>query len=346
MNKILILILTLFLVIIAGSEFYLKTNPQIIYGEKKDWILTPEGLISCYSTSPNENYKSFYEFFDKEKDLQDPKFAKMGKRTPYCLRNSAKKREKGKNPERKKRVMIVGDSFALSEGVSDKDSLGYVLNALDLSKNFQNLGRPNYNIWDVFLMMTNLVVKKPAPESIVYVMNINDVLVNADWNKKQFRLNNFMQIQQENFLRRNKSFEDTSTYIQKYFKFEALIANGKEKAIQYYKDLYNSPKNSAELKKTFEHLDAMSIEAKKYSVPFYVFIQPIMYQSISGDYPLSNEHQIILDFCKLTDIKCFDLLNAFEEKLEVYKINNIDYHLNAKGIKSIAKYIKGKLERN
>lgn len=93
----------------------------------------------------------------------------------HCVTYDTKKRIEGRNPNRKKQIALVGDSFVFGEGVKETDTLGFLLNEKYTKINFQNWGIRGIDIGHVVEQCKKIVESEPAVDDVIYFYNLNDV---------------------------------------------------------------------------------------------------------------------------------------------------------------------------
>ena len=112
----------------------------------------------------------------------------------YCVLYDKKQRRQGYNPNRKRQVAIVGDSFVFGNGVKEKDTLGYILNARYIQINFQNWGQSGANIDEVVGQCKEIIESAPKVDEVIYFYNLNDVRMSEEIRARQNNIIDFQNI--------------------------------------------------------------------------------------------------------------------------------------------------------
>ncbi len=316
-----------------------------------------EGFSNCYSSN-NKDYfpislnsisgrAIMRETFNFSEGYMDS----IANKTPYCIYYNTSLRRQGYNPERSRKVAIVGDSFAFGEGVKDEDTLSYFLNAKFTAINFQNYGSPGYDV-----MMVNqtffYLINENKSEAIIYFYNLNDILLSEELKKRLRYIMDFQNVRMSKpkFYSPESKFASAVTSrstIYNLWQRSRVLKQESQSTVQNYLDMYFDPANAKQLQETLDIIKKMSAAAERKGIKFYVVIYPLLYKNSNG-YPFMRIHSLITDFCEKNDIKCIDGYEPFSEygSLKRFTVHDVDFHPNGKSNELMVDFLveKNKLD--
>ena len=307
--------------------------------DSKEYLSSENYYANCYSSNKN-NYFSIDlttiddGLFQEEFNLTNEKLSNLTKRTPYCILYNLTQREKGFNPERKRQIAIIGDSFTFGEGLKDEDTLRYLLNQKYEDINFQNHAFSGNNIYDVYSKVINL----EDVESVIYFYNLNDVSLSDNFKSKQKYINDFQNIKFENI---NKSFIEKNLFFIDVIKSILTLKKESELTIDFYNDIYFDEDNSEQLSYTLGWIQDMDKRLSEKNIGFQVFIYPLMHKDKEG-YLFENIHYLLSEEFENREINYLDLQKAFsnQNSLKKFHVNKIDFHPNGEANRLVVDYIK------
>ncbi len=262
----------------------------------------------------------------------------------FCVAYNKKSRLQGYNPDRKRQIGLVGDSFVFGEGVKETDTLGYLLNDTYPKINFQNWGKPGANIGAIVKKCNDIIKSSPKVEEVIYVYNLNDV-----------RMSNSMAITQENVIWAFQNIywdhDEESFGI-----FERLLSKSKlfllcrkvlvikresYRTIYNYENMYMSEDNRERFLSTMDEIKSMKDMLAEHGIAFRMIIYPLLYKNILGQYPFQQIHHLIIRECQKRGIICLDGYEPFRDcySLKRFAVNPLDYHPNGLSNQKLVNYI-------
>jgi len=315
--------------------------------ELKVWIETKECYGNCYSSDRKGYFPISLKASTKEKEklrnaLVSGNIDFLAEKTPYCIVYDCQKRREGFFSRRTVEVAIVGDSFVFGEGVKEEDTLGYLLSSKFSKANFKNYGSTGANIEGVFNIVSQVLEEKKIKD-IIYFYNLNDILTSPEIAAKQKFIVDFQNIRWFNVKRPHNFFTGILSKSNIYHLVEDSIILHQESGltIKNYLDMYFSPANLNELKRTINLLISMNNRSKGKGVNFRIVIYPLLYKDIFGRYPFVSIHEFLKDICKKNQIPCIDAYPAFEKyrSLKNFTVHPVDYHPNGFANKIVVEYL-------
>jgi hypothetical protein len=266
-------------------------------------------------------------------------------RTWHCVAYDLKSRATGYDPDREYQAAIVGDSFAFGEGVKETDTLGYLLNRKYPRVNFRTYADSGMNIGQVEETCSRILLLAPAVRSIVYVYNLNDVLLSREVGDLQKVIVDFQNL----FLHRAKAGQGPIAAALERSKLYVLLRKAwvvrRESALATgnYQDMYLSEANRSEFFATMDVLKGINETARARGVSFAVVVHPLLNKDLFGRYPFEGVHAAIMAACRERGVPCLDGYEAFRDfsSFGSLVVNPLDYHPNGRSNRILADYIRG-----
>lgn len=226
----------------------------------------------------------------------------------------------------------VGDSFTFGEGVQDARELYLekLRNRLrsHIPVEIINLAKGGYTIADIFKQILEYS-QFISTDVILYGLNLNDIISP----EVQSKLDKYSQrsLEMTWFAKRSYLCFDL------FWRFDRVIEN--VKGIHYesiIKELYND--NSSDWRTFTEVLLAIKQLCKTKKIKLFVAILPLM--TNFNDYPFQKANALIMNFCKIQGIDCFDTSPQFFDKdAKYFTVNPYDSHPNITAHTMIAEKI-------
>ena len=264
----------------------------------------------------------------------------------YCVPYNEKQRRQGYNPDRKRQIALVGDSFVFGEGVKETDTLGHLLNETYPESNFQNWGVRGASIDTVVKQCKKIIISAPAVDEVIYFYNLNDVRMSKMVNSQQKHIIDFQNI------RWFKDEERCGTIVKMISK-SALFSLVRKAwvlqresflTIQNYKDMYLSERNRQEFLTTMDDIRSIKDMLAARGISFRIIIYPLLYKDLLGRYPFERIHAVITSACHERGVLCLDGYVPFKRyySLKRFAVNPLDYHPNGLSNREIVYYVHEK----
>jgi hypothetical protein len=311
---------------------------------KKNWIQTVKGFGNCYSHDPEDRYRLDLRTMDDpvtwvhSQNLahaimagDPPPPAPMTKEallsTPHCIIYTDQ-RERGFFPERKDKVLLLGDSFTFGEGLRDQETLGYLLGKQHHRFDFLNLGVSGADADHTASIFSAAMQKQRGKAKLaIYFFYPNDAValdeavppesvaptteaLDGMWrNLPGSRLLAWSRLARAVFDNRTRN-RLTETYMLEIERYYQATNYG--------------------MKDTRDALERMARLSKDEKIPLLLVIYPFLYHTWTGDYPLTRAHAWVLKTCEELGLRCLDghLAFADERNLSGYQLNPADAHPN------------------
>lgn len=264
----------------------------------------------------------------------------------YCVTYDRTKRTDGFNPERKRRMAIVGDSFTFGTGLRETDTLGYLLNEKYPEINFQNLGKVGANTDDVAKRCREITASAPKVEEVIYFYNLNDVRMSRQVDLKQWKIIDFQNIRWQNDIAMSGPVMKLLSKSALFSLMRKIWVLRRESAltVQNYKDMYLSEENRGEFISTMDEMKSIKDMLARQGISFRVVIYPLLYKDLLGRYPFEDIHARILSACRERKIECLDGYAPFASyySMKKFAVHPIDYHPNGLCNRALLDYIRKK----
>lgn len=306
-----------------GYKMWLGTiNSQRYFSSSATVVLIGDGIYNltdgnCYPSDPSGRLPL------KEINPADGKYW-------YCVIYDKKQRRQGYNPERKRQMALVGDSFTFGEGVPETDTLGYLLNNQYRQINFQNMGKAGANIGDITKICQEIAESGHEVDEVIYFYNINDVRMSKIVSVKQKSVTDFQNVIGLNddignhpltkFLSKSALFSLTRK--------EWIMQRDSYFTIRNYKDMYLSESNRQEFLSTMDEIQSINDMLARRGISFRMVIYPLLHKDMLGRYPFESIHAAVIRACNERGIKCLDGYGAFKDdySLKKFAVHPLDYH--------------------
>jgi hypothetical protein len=260
----------------------------------------------------------------------------------YCVAYDIKQRRHGYNPDRKRQVVLVGDSFTLGEGVKESDTLGYLLNEKYPKINFQNRGVTAADTDSVALQCRGIVKSGSVVDEVIYFYNLNDVRMSEKVRSEQNNIMDFQNVQWS-------IDEQRSSPLVKILSKSAIFSLAREVwiinresslTVKNYRDMYLNEINRQEFRETMDKIQSMKDMLAARGISFRVVIYPLLYKDLLGRYPFEQIHNLIISECQKHGIICLDGYVPFTSySMKRFVVHPLDYHPNGLSNRLIVDYI-------
>jgi hypothetical protein len=256
-----------------------------------------------------------------------------------------KQRRQGYNPDRKRQIAIVGDSFVFGIGVKETDTLGYMLNKYYPKINFQNWGKEGANIDDVVGQCKEIIKSVPVVKEVIYFYNLNDVRKSGMVSHQHYKLIiNFQDIHWS--IDENRHGTLVKILLKKSALFSLarkvwLINRESFLTIQNYKDMYLSENNRREFLSTMDDIRSIKDMLAARGISFRMIIYPFAYKDMLGRYPFEQIHNVIISECHKRGVTCLDGYEPFKSyySMKRFAVHPLDYHPNGLSNRELVDYI-------
>lgn len=265
----------------------------------------------------------------------------------YCVTYDKKKRREGYNPDRKRQIALIGDSFVFGEGVKETDTLGFLLNEKYTKINFQNWGIRGSDIGYVVAQCKKIVKSEPAVDDVIYFYNLNDV---QSLSIKSHETTLIIDFQNISLLKNEQKDSSLVKVLSKSEMFSAarkilLIKRKSSQTIQNYRDMYLNEKGySFGFLLTMNYIQSIKYMLEAKGISFHMIIYPLLYKDMLGRYPFESIHQAIMKACNERGITCLDGYEPFRSyySMKRFAVHPIDYHPNGLSNLLLVDYIHEK----
>jgi hypothetical protein len=265
----------------------------------------------------------------------------------YCVTYNYKQRRQGYNPDRKRRIALVGDSFVIGQGVKETNTLGYYLNEKYPEINFQNWGKKGSDTEAVVKSCQDIIKSVPSVEEVIYFYNLNDVrmskIVRSQYKELIIDFENIQWFKDEN------RYSPLVTVLSKSALFSLvrkvwIIKWESFLSIQNYRDMYLSEKNRQEFISTMDDIQSIKDALAARGISFRMVIYPLLYKDMLGRYPFESIHEVIIKACNQRGIICLDGYVPFKSyySLKRFTVHPLDQHPNGLSNLSLVDYINKK----
>ncbi len=355
--------LVLGMVVIEVALRFIELRPAEQGGadtyRRMHYIYTETGLGKCYPTDPrrylpydlrsDDGYARLGSIVSEVADVPDTwPVAKMvdylRDNAPFCNNIELARLNGGRYPERPRKVLIVGDSFAFGEGLRLEDTIGYRLAEHFPDVNFPNMAWPGSSIDNVL----DPVRTPPDVDTVLYFFNINDIARTDALVRRRDALHDT--IRDATVSGENLAAAAASPYCH-YSRLCWMLhlrkweAQRSQASIDYYRDLYFSAENEAPRTRTFERISKMKSELARRSIRFVVVMFPLYYKAPFSEYPFAGIHDLVETELQSRGVEFLDLLPAYNGYWSWYEftVHPLDRHPSAKAIDVAAEYLAGHL---
>ena len=250
----------------------------------------------------------------------------------YCVSYNKKQRRQGYNPNRKRQIALVGDSFTFGQGVKETDTLGYLLNETYPEINFQNWGKSAADINTVTEICKDIIKSVPSVEEVIYFYNLNDVLMSEEISSQQKDIIDFQNVRWWRDEQRYGTLEKVLSKSTLFSLVRRIWVVNRESTltIQNYKDMYLSKSNRKEFLSTIDEIQTIKDTLAARVISFRMIIYPLLHKDLLGRYPFESIHAVIINECNKRGIICLDGYVPFKSyySLKKFAVHPLDYHPN------------------
>lgn len=287
---------------------------------------------NCYSSNPSGRFPL---------KIKNPADGKEW----HCVVYNKKLRRQGFNPERTKKVVLIGDSFTFGIGLKEDETLGYLLNKRYPQINFLNMGVSGIEIDEIVKICSEIEKSNTDLQEVIYFYNLNDVLLSETVKSRR----KYLKIA----LERLREDEEPSNPVVKKLSQSALFKSIWKiwqlhriifRFLQNYDDMYLSEDNRREFLYTMDQFKFMKEMLARRGIPFRVIIYPELNKDILGRYPFENIHSAIIKACNERGVDCLDGYEPFKSYyfMKKFKVHPVDYHPNGLANIKMVDYIKSR----
>ncbi len=323
------------------------------------YLYTQTGLGKCYPSDPREYFpfdlsseEGFAALGPLIADVTDvpgavslaERIDYLRQRAPHCNNIELRRLNGGPHPDRGRRMLIVGDSFAFGEGLRIEDTLGYVMGEREADYNFPNMAWPGSSTETVLD-----VARSPlGSEAVLYFYNINDVALSEPLLHRRDRLHD--EIREAKAAARGWADAEVSTVCRysrvcRLLRFREWEMQRSGAAIEYYRDIYLDDENRAPRRRTFDQLGSLAAALAEDDVRLVVAMFPLFYKAPFTDYPLRDVHELVGRELRGRGVEFIDLLPAFDRHIwwQKFMVHPLDRHPSAEAIEIAGGYVLDEL---
>jgi hypothetical protein len=324
-------------IILVSLEFVLVSLDKqnlLNFDGRKNWLRgskLPNRVLVCYPSNP----EGYFDINLRDITMRN-RYGIEGdlwQWSPYCveeIRNSLGYREREITEKSiRPRVIFLGDSFTLGEGVRSTDRFSDILRTQYWQKGFEvyNFASTGAGVAEVYQRLFKDALNYSA-DIVLYCFTLNDPILTGNLSHKQLYINDLMNVRYYNsdlykFFDAKIRENGTPVFIYRFYKMEKYIAfNSKvffvlrqaffdrlitRETISWYREMYTAKNPGWEMTKDL--IVKMQGEAQKRGAFFAVVILPIFYNF--QHYPFQEAHKEIRDFCNQNRIDVLDTLDSF-----------------------------------
>ncbi len=320
------------------------------------YLYTETGLGKCYPTDP----RGYFPYdLRKQEDLErlgaivtdvtdlpeawttDEKVAFLRDKAPHCNNIELVPLNSGPDPERERKALIIGDSFAFGEGLRLEDTIGFVLADRYPDVNFVNMAWPGTSINTIFD-----VEETPGDvDTVLYFYNINDIAKTDDLKQRRDALHDAIR-ESERYWTAPSTPGPCSWFATcRLVRYREWELRRSEKTIDYFLDLYFGDENRQPRAASFDRIAEMHENLSRRNIRFVVVMFPLYYKAPFASYPLEPIHLLLADVLRQRDVEFIDLLPAFERYpwWHRFTVHPLDRHPSRRAIQLTAEYLEGQL---
>lgn len=261
--------------------------------------------------------------------------------SPYCVVSNQQQRRTGDFPGRQHTVAIIGDSFAFGEGLKEEDTLAHLMSLKTDTVNFRNFGISGARLPVIEEEMADVIVSAPEATKVIYVYNLNDMYQTDRLKSVEAEINDL-----ENVRWFKKRHGVWNSFVQKsklllYLDQRFILRTERLKTIAWYNALYKSAENRSRRERAFADIVKISEQSENAGKQFTMMIYPLLYKSITGEYPFAGVHAIMMEFCERSRLHCLDASRAFDDARNVTKftVHDMDFHPNELANQKVVNYL-------
>jgi hypothetical protein len=324
---------------LSGYKMYLGEIDSRIYFSLMPYVET-EGKLkrftlgNCYPSNPGGSFTLM---------AVNPFEGK----TCCCVLYDGKKRRQGFNPERKRQIVLVGDSFTFGEGVKETQTLGYFLNEQYRDINFQNWGKIGATMDDVTKICEDVIASGQPVEEVIYFYHLNDVRMSEKVFARHMKL--VTDFQGIRWPEDKNDHDSAAGILSRSALFSTarkawLISRQSILTVQDYRDMYLNESNRPEFLSTMDEIQTMKDRLAARGISFRVVIYPLLYKDLLGRYPFEQIHEVIMNECRKRSVACLDGYAPFKShySMKKFAVHPVDYHPNGLCNYLLADYLREK----
>ncbi len=312
-------------------------------------LLIPVGQpfgFHCYPTNPNGEFEpapkpeAHWKLRDVSIPPQELPLDRL-KETPWCVRydlNSQGLRGAVVTPKpvtATVRILGVGDSFAIGEGVSVNDTLFAQLDRV-LGDRVQvlNAGRSGYDTALELALMRKMVPKTHAHRTIV-VFLLNDIKMPRALRKRERWINDLVNVREQQLWAGKDQPWWLRSRMLKWVAAWWQMRSITSATVQWYLDAWDPAINPLGVGRFRDDLHAM---AQVSANGLVLVLYPMLLQL--DNYPFARIHQQVATMAHEASIPVLDLAPAFaSQTASTLHVHDVDHHPNARAHAHAAKVV-------
>lgn len=320
------------------------------------YVYTETGLGKCYPSDPRRYFPydlrlesdlaTFGAIVTDVTDLPDEwttarKVEFLRAKAPHCNNIELVPLNSGPDPERPRKVLIIGDSFAFGEGLRLEDTIGFALADRFHDVNFANMAWPGASIETIYDV-------ESTPEdvgTVVYFYNINDMARTDDLKQRRDRLHDFNRARDRSGRATAAAETCGRLYTCRLLRQRQWEMRRSTATVDYYLDLYFAEENSEPRQATYTRIGEMAEHLSARGIRFVVVMFPLYYKAPFAAYPFGSIHLAMADEMAARGVEFIDLLPAFDRHpwWQKFTVHPLDRHPSARAIQLTADVLSREL---
>lgn len=339
-----------------GFRFLALGPPELI---TKRWLIDesrPGRLYHCYPSNPHREFDPVPDVtrgrWRLESALFEPEPIPLEELedTPWCVeyRTSSQglrdREYSNQPPEGVARILGVGDSFAVGEGVPVELGLFAQLDALLGEKTeVLNGAQPGVNTREELAILKRLRTRFHCRRALV-VFVPNDIELNPELAASQDYINDLINIRAERLEEATRSnWIVEVSRLGRYLDMVSTMRKASRSTIAWYRDSYSPQRNEENLRRLSGYFREMTALPDCRVV---LVLYPLL-EGFTTDYPLGEVHRRVSDLAVEAGLPVLDLAPVFSgiEPSELW-VHPVDHHPNGRAHGLAAKAIVEWLTRD
>lgn len=294
------------------------------YHPAKTIIRIPIGQAVCFSSDVKEEMPLDMRRLEDRRFLMeqgkdwfagrlDLSLEEVLEATPHCVLQRTGQREEGMAPHRESWVGVFGDSFAFGDGLPLERTVGWILAALDGTRNFVVFARPGSFASSlerqVESYLNSLAVHGKRSHHALYFYNLDDVL-SPDPAPPEFAALSSLEPSSGEARFREKAgpLEGLLALSHTYWAIRHYVESRDitERTLELYRLLYDDSIPADGRILTRRCLRQARDRLARAGIQFHVVLYPLLYLDNRDQYPLEEVHRTVLEWCREDGIDCYD----------------------------------------
>lgn len=318
----------------------------------------PEVSWLCYPSNPHGEFRPLPELSGKDwraitygEDIEQIPIECMHE-TPWCVElryNSQGLRDREyamPPPPGTMRILGMGDSFAMGDGVSLDRSLFRQLEGL-LGPGFQvvNAGRSGQDAATAVARLSGLALSYGCKRAI-YVFLLNDIGLTPELAAGKNRIHDLITLREDKLQGSEagpvSGWPQVSRLLE-ILRFRAAIRNAREQTVQWYRDCYRDESNGRNLRMLGADFRTLA-DLPECRVALVIY--PLMVDFETG-YPFAEIHDRVARMAREAGLPVLDLAAAFQGMdTASLHVHPVDHHPNGRAHGLAARRIATWLQEN